>query len=108
VYGVVSYAAGLRHREFGIRLALGAEPRAVHRLVLREGWMLALVGLGLGSVLSVFVAAELRDQLFGVLPWDPMACGAALLGLFTTVLAACWLPARRATRVSPLEALRAE
>ena len=108
VYGVKSYLVAQRTREFGIRMALGATPRDVKRLVLGEGLRLLALGLAAGLVLSFFVARVLSGLLYEVSATDPLTFTLAplLLGLATVL--ACELPARRATRVMPLEALRHE
>ena len=105
---VVSYGVASRTREIGLRMALGATQANVLRLISREGLRLTLIGVSIGLLLSVLVALGLSRVLFGVRPFDP----SAYLGVITVLLAvsalACWLPARRATRVNPIEALRAE
>ncbi len=108
VYGVRSYLVARRTREFGIRMALGATARDVRRLVLGEGLQVLAVGLGIGLVLSSLVARVLTGILYEVSATDPttFALAPVLLGLAT--LAACELPARRATRVAPMTALRHE
>jgi predicted permease len=108
VYGVKSYLVARRTREFGIRMALGASPREVRRLVLGEGARLLGLGLGLGLLLSALVARVLSGMLYEVSAADPATFTLApvLLGLAT--LLACELPARRATRVMPMTALRHE
>jgi putative ABC transport system permease protein len=108
VGGVVSYAVGRRTREIGLRMALGSTPRAVVRLVLGHGLRLAAGGLALGLPAALVLVRLLRAQLYEVEPGHPAAYlgGAALLAL--AVLAACYLPARRAARVDPLAALRYE
>jgi macrolide transport system ATP-binding/permease protein len=108
LYGVVAYSVSQRTREIGVRLAMGAEPRTVYGLVLREGGRLALMGLTLGLVCSVGAATLLRRLLFGTPPWDlaTLLAVSALLGL--AALIASVVPARRAAAVNPIEALRAE
>jgi putative ABC transport system permease protein len=108
IYGVMAYAVAQRTREIGVRLALGAQPRDVLSMVLVGGGKLAAVGLVIGLVGSLGVSYLLRSQLYGVSSSDPATyvVVAALLGL--VALAACYLPARRATRVDPLIALRYE
>jgi putative ABC transport system permease protein len=108
VYGVTAYAVALRRREFGVRLALGASRRQVLQLVMGEGWRLAAVGLLLGLIGAAVAATLLRTQLYGVTPGDPVSYAIAIPTLAAAVTLAAWLPARRATRVNPLESLRAE
>ena len=108
LYGVLSYSVSRRTREIGIRMALGARAGQVVRLVLSEG--LSLAGLGLlAGVAGAFAATRLLSAfLFGVSPTDPATFTAAGLLLFGVAALACWLPARRAARVDPLDALRQE
>jgi putative ABC transport system permease protein len=108
LYGVLSYSVSRRTREIGIRMALGARAGQVVRLVLSEG--LSLAGLGLlAGVAGAFAATRLLAAfLFGVSPTDPATFAAAGLLLFGVAALACWLPARRAARVDPLDALRQE
>jgi putative ABC transport system permease protein len=108
VYGVLSDAVGRRTREIGIRMALGAQPRQVLRLVLGEGMTLALGGLALGVPAALVLARTLKSFLFGVAPGDPRTLAAVSLLLAAAALVASYLPARRATRVDPMVALRAE
>jgi predicted permease len=108
VYGVKAYSVSRRTREIGIRMALGAKPGDVLALILREGLMMTLVGTGLGLLLAVGIGRLLARLLYAVGPLDPWAFAIAPLALIAAALIACWLPARRATRVSPLTALRAD
>jgi predicted permease len=108
VYGVMSYVVGLRAREMGIRLALGATPGGLVALVMREGASLSAVGFGLGAALSVGVAFVLQSMLVGIAPLDPIALGAGAGILIAAAAAACYLPARRAARIDPVASLRAE
>jgi predicted permease len=108
VYGVMAYVVGQRTHEFGIRMALGAQRQDVLRLVLRRGMMLAVVGLVIGLTLAVTVTHLLASFLYGVSPFDAMIFASAPLLLGLISLFACWLPALRAARVEPLEALRYE
>ena len=108
VYGVVSYGVSLRTGEFGVRLALGASPAALQRMVLREEAIVVAAGLVAGGAVALGVVRLLRGLLYGVNPTDP-ALFAAMAGLLAIVgLAAGWIPARRAGRVDPAVALRAE
>jgi predicted permease len=106
--GVISYAVGQRTREIGLRVALGSEPHAVVRLVVRQGMRLALLGLAIGLPAALGLSRFLRAELYEVAPTQPLAYVAATALLAGVALAACWLPARRAARVDPMEALRHE
>jgi putative ABC transport system permease protein len=106
VYGVMSFSTSQRTREFGVRLALGAERRDIVRLVLREGLAIAGVGVVVGVVVALPLARLLRSLLFGVTSADPLTFVAVSLGLLTVAVAACYVPARRALKVDPAEALR--
>jgi macrolide transport system ATP-binding/permease protein len=108
LYGVVAYSVSQRTREIGVRMALGAQPRSVHRLILKEAARLTAAGVLTGLVCSVAAATAMRGLLFGVESWDvpTLAAVAALLGI--SALVASHVPARHAASVSPVEALRAE
>jgi predicted permease len=108
VYAVMAYTVGQRTREFGIRMALGATPHAVRWQVARQGLLLAGTGVAAGLVLAFGVTRLLSRFLYGVSPFDPLTFIGVPLLLVLIAVAACWLPARRATRVNPVEALRAE
>jgi putative ABC transport system permease protein len=108
LYGVVAYAVAQRTQEFGIRMALGAQQRDVLRLVLGQGLKLALLGVAIGIAAALGLARLLVSLLFGVEPTDPMTIAGVSFLLTAVALIACWLPAHRATTVSPTEALRAE
>jgi putative ABC transport system permease protein len=108
IYGVMSYLVTRRTREIGIRMALGAEAANLRRYVLGYGFRLAAFGLALGLPAAFGLSRLLRSVLFSVNPADPLVFGAAALLLAAIAVGACWSPARRATRVDPLEALRAE
>ncbi|HKQ62297.1 MAG TPA: ABC transporter permease [Candidatus Polarisedimenticolaceae bacterium] len=108
IYGVTSYSVAQRTREIGIRMALGALRGDVSRLVLAQGLLLAASGLGLGLLLALAATRWLRGLLFAVSPTDPLTFALVPLVLGAVALAACWLPARRASRVDPAVALRAE
>ncbi len=108
LYGVLSYIVGQRTREVGIRMALGAPASSVRQLVLGQGLRLAFAGLAVG-LLACFAASRLlRSVLYEVSPHDPLSLAAVVATLVLVGLLACWLPARRATKVNPLEALRTE
>jgi ABC-type antimicrobial peptide transport system permease subunit len=108
VYGVMSYVVNQRTREFGVRLALGATARDLLGMILREGMVLAAVGTVAGLGLALLTARGLTAVLYGVDPFDPIVFTGVPLLLAVVMLLACWLPARRATRVNPVEALRSE
>jgi len=108
VYGVVSYAASQRTHEIGIRMALGAEPRAILRMTLRSGVFLLLLGIFIGSVLALSVGWTMKSLLFGIHPADPLTFAAVGFLLGSTAIMACYIPARRAMRVDPMVALRYE
>lgn len=108
LYGVKSYMVARRTREIGIRMALGAQSRDVLWMVLREGLGVTAAGVAIGAVLSVGVGTVLSSWLYRVDAIDPVTFTLAPLVLLTAALVACWLPARRATRVVPVHALRGE
>ena len=108
IYGVISYAVSLRTRELGIRMALGAARKDVLRLVLRQGLKVAATGLVVGLIASVMFTRFLTSLLFEVKPADVMTTLAVLVTLAAVGLLANYLPARRASRVDPNEALRCE
>jgi len=108
LYGVVSYFVNRRSREFGIRMALGAGRGDVFRLVLRQGLSLVLVGTGIGLAAAFPLARLIASELYGVGPSDPVTFTAVPLLLAAVGALACYLPARRATRVDPITALRYE
>jgi len=108
IYGVLAFAVALRTGEIGVRLSLGAQRRDILRLVLRDGGRLTALGLGLGLAGAIAIAIAMRAQLFGVGVLDPLTLALVTAVIATTALLACWLPARRAARVSPIEALRYE
>ena len=108
IYGVMSYLVARRTRELGIRMALGAEPGQVRRYVIRRAFRLALFGVGIGLPAAFGLNQVLRRMLSVVSPSDPLVFALVALLLGAIALAASWAPARRATRVDPLVALRAE
>lgn len=108
VYGVIAYGVAQRIPELGVRVALGAAPGDVYRLVVGDGARLAGAGLALGLVLALATTRLLAASLHGVSPTDPLVLGGVMAALGAAALAACWLPARRAVRVDPLVALRAD
>jgi ABC-type antimicrobial peptide transport system permease subunit len=106
IYGVLSFAVAQRTGEIGIRMALGAERRSVLALVLRDSAVLATVGLTIGVVAALALTRVLRTMLFGVTTTDPLTYVAMVGALGLAVLAASWIPARRAAGVDPVIALR--
>jgi ABC-type antimicrobial peptide transport system permease subunit len=108
VYGVTAYGVVLRRQELGIRLALGAQARQIVGLVLTEGIRVAAWGLAAGLAGAAAVSRLLGSQLFGVTPNDPVSYLGALMLIGAAVALACWIPAKRATAVPPLESLRTE
>jgi putative ABC transport system permease protein len=108
IYGVMAYFVAQRTQEIGVRLALGAQRRDVLKLVLRKGMALAVIGLTLGVAGAIALTRFMRTLLFEVTPTDPLTFCAVALCLVVVALVACYVPARRATKVDPLVALRYE
>jgi len=108
IYGILANTVRLRRHEIGIRLALGARPSAIFRLVVGQGMALALVGVGLGLGGALVLTRYLESLLYEVKPTDPLTFGGVAVLLLGVALLACYLPARRATQVDPLVALRYE
>jgi predicted permease len=106
LYGVMSYSVSSRTHEIGVRMALGAQRSDVLRLVLGQGSRLIAIGVAAGIGLAVLGTRLLRALLFGVSPTDPLTYAAVVIALCGVALTACWIPARRALRTNPLEALR--
>jgi putative ABC transport system permease protein len=107
-YGVMSFSVSQRTRELGVRMALGAQTRSVVRLVLRQGSAQLAVGVLLGLGFAAVLSRGLATMLFGVKPWDPAVFAVVVATLSVSGVAACLIPARRATRVDPIDALRYE
>ena len=108
LYGVVAYAVSRRTREIGLRIALGATPREVLRMVLSEGLMVAAAGIVIGVGIALLLARVMARLLFGIAPTDPASFLLAAAGLLALTLVAAYIPARRAARIEPVRALRAE
>jgi putative ABC transport system permease protein len=108
IYGVMAYSVSTRRQEMGIRLSLGAEPTDILKLVVAQGMRLALLGVAIGIIVSLALTRLLATLLFGVRATDPFAFAMAAFALLFTALLACYIPARRATRVDPIIVLRSE
>lgn len=108
IYGVMSYTVTQRTQEIGVRMALGARPGAIHAMVVGDGLRLALAGLAIGAGVAAGVTRLAQSLLFDVSPTDPLAFLVSVAGVLVVALLACYLPARRAARVDPLVAMRAE
>jgi predicted permease len=108
LYGVIAYVVTLRTRELGVRLALGAQPRAVAAMVTKQGMLLSGSGIVVGLGLVLVGARFLRSLLFEIAPTDPVTLGGATVILVAFAALASWIPARRAARVNPIDALRAD
>jgi ABC-type antimicrobial peptide transport system permease subunit len=106
IYGVLSYAVVQRRREIGIRLALGARPESVGRLILRNGLTLTVIGLTAGIGLALVLMRAMRSLLYEVEPTDPASVAFVAALLFGVAALASWRPARRAMRVDPVSLLR--
>ena len=108
LYGVTSFVVVQRTHEIGVRMALGAQTADVMRLVMRQGLRLVIIGVAIGLLISALAMRVLDATLFGISPTDPLTFGVISLLLGLVAMLACWVPARRATRVDPLVALRHE
>jgi ABC-type antimicrobial peptide transport system permease subunit len=105
---VISYSVAQRTREMGVRMALGAAPSSLRGLVLRESMTLCAIGVAIGVTGALALGRVANALLFGVSPYDPVTYAVVIGMMLATVAVACWLPAWRASSVSPTEALRAE
>jgi predicted permease len=108
IYGLLSYSVARRTSELGIRLALGAQSRTLLWLVLRESLLLLVIGLAIGIPIALSSTRILKSLLYELSPLDPVAISASIVAVAVMTIAAAWLPARRATRINPIQALRAE
>jgi putative ABC transport system permease protein len=108
IYGVMAFAVAERTREIGLRVALGAGRSQVLKLILQEGVVLALIGLGVGLLGALFIGRAIRSTLYGVGTVDFVAFAAVSVILLASALLACYVPAQRATKVDPMVALRYE
>ena len=108
IYGVIGYSVSQRTQEIGVRMAVGADRRSVMVMVIREGLLMALAGVAIGVGLALAAAARMSDLLVDVTAHDPLAFAGAATLLVGVAVAASYIPARRATKVDPLTALRAE
>jgi putative ABC transport system permease protein len=108
IYGVMAYSVSQRTREIGVRVALGAGSRRIVSLVLRDGLKLVLIGLTIGALASYGAGRLIANQLYGTSEKDPVVLGLVAFVILVIATLACWIPARRATRVSPMTALRYE
>jgi ABC-type antimicrobial peptide transport system permease subunit len=108
VYGVLSYSVSQQTREIGVRVALGARSSQVMRLIVGQGFRLAVTGLALGLIGALLLTRLLSSLLFGIGPYDLLTFSAVSLVLTTAAILACYIPARRATKVDPIAALHEE
>jgi putative ABC transport system permease protein len=108
LYGVMSYLVSQRTREIGLRMALGAQPRDVRRLIVGQGLRVVALGVGIGLIAALALARVMTSLLFGITATDPLTFVGVALLLVIVALLACFVPARRAAQVDPMIALRME
>jgi ABC-type antimicrobial peptide transport system permease subunit len=108
IYGIMAYSVEQRTQEIGIRMALGAEPGSVQKMIVMQGMLLALIGVVIGVAGSLALTRLMSSLLYGVKPWDPVTFAVTAALLTVVALFACFFPARRASRVDPMVALRYE
>lgn len=108
IYGIMAYSVSNRRNEIGIRLALGAQPGQVRGMILHESAVLTLIGIGVGVGAALALSRLVRAMLYGIQPYDPASIALGVFILLSVALAASWIPARRAAKVQPMEALRHE
>jgi predicted permease len=108
IYGVMAYSVAQRTNEIGIRLALGAQPGRVRRMIMRESTVIALIGIVCGVAGALALARLIKSMLYGVVPYDPVTLGGGVSLLLAVALASSWIPARRAAGIEPMRALRHE
>jgi putative ABC transport system permease protein len=108
IYGVIAFGVSQRTHEIGLRIALGARGTNVTRLILSEGSVLALIGLGVGAIGAYFIGKAMQSTLYGVQGTDLLVMTSVAILLFVTALLACYLPARRAAAIDPMQALRVD
>jgi ABC-type antimicrobial peptide transport system permease subunit len=108
LYGILSYGVARHTREIGLRMALGAQRHSVLFMVIRRGMMLVLLGCGFGVILAIALTRIVSGLLYGVTPTDPLTFILTILLLGAVAFVSCWIPARRAAKVDPMEALRYE
>ena len=106
IYGLLAFAVAQRRQEIGVRVALGAPPRSVLRLVVGQGMLLTLAGVAVGTLGARLLTRQMQSVLFGIAPTDPLTFAEVIVVLLMAALLASWLPARRALGIDPVTALR--